>query len=402
MRILFIVDSLPYPILGGASLRNYNLLRRIAAENEVWLAALVTDAGQMESVSRFQKFCAGVEVAAMGPQSVFSNLPGFVKYFLMGVPPELRYFDSNSLTQKISSLISKIKFDVIHIDQINMGLYLKAIPQDQRCRTIWSLHDYDFKKFKQIIELEPKKARKFRLWLNNQFVYYWEPRHAAKFGRIVTVSNLDKQLLSAKNPNLKIEVIPNGVDALALMPYPENTGKQVLLFVGNMDYLPCIDGIMHFHEHILPLIKKALPTVELWVIGKDPPDQILKLKDMGVLVTGRVDDVRPYYEKSKVCIVPLRAGSGTRLKILEAMALGRPVVSTSTGCEGLDITDGRELAVADTPELFAKKTIELLTNEALRKKIAVQAREFVVQNHEWNMIAQKLMDVYKQIACTNQ
>jgi len=402
VRILFIVDSLPYPILGGASLRNYNLLRRIASVNEVWLAAFAMNAEQTESVSHFQEFCAGVEVEMPGPQSALSNIPGLVSYFLRGTPPELRFLDSNPLKRKISKLVSKIKFDVIHIDQVHMGLYLKTIPDNQHPRTIWGLHDYDFNKFRQIIELEPKKARKFRLWLNNQLIYYWEPRHAEKFGNIITVSTLDKQLLLSKNPKLKIEVIPNGVDTHALLPIAEDNESQVLLFVGNMAYLPCSDGVIHFYEHIFPLIKKVIPSVELWVVGKDPPDQIRELKNKGVLVTGRVDDVKPYYEKSKVCIVPLRAGSGTRLKILEAMALGRPVVSTSIGCEGLDITNGKELMVADTPELFAKKTIELLTDLTLRKQITDQAREFVVKNHEWNMVAQKLIDVYEQVASINQ
>lgn len=400
MRILFIVDSIPFPILGGASLRNYNLLRRLAAEHEVWLVAFTKNAEQTKSVEHIKEFCAGVEVVESHSQSALSDLPNYIKYVLNGIPPELRLFKSKALIQKIQDLLSQIQFDVIHIDQIFMGLYLEEIPIEEQSRTLWGLHDVDFVKYERIIQLEQKKVRRFRLWLNNQFMYHWEPNYAAKFGRCITVSELDKQLLIDENPDLKIEVIPNGVDAFSFAPMPEFQGKHALIFVGNMAYLPCIDAVLYFYEQILPIILQSIPDVEFWIVGKDPSEQILRLNSDKVHVTGRVEDVRPYYEQSTVCVVPLRAGGGTRLKILEAIALGRPVVSTSIGCEGLNLLDNEHILIADDPVSFAQKTIRLLTDPSFRQHVVCNGRQIIETRYDWNVIAKRLIEVYQEVAAS--
>ena len=140
-----------------------------------------------------------------------------------------------------------------------------------------------------------------------------------------------------------------------------------------------------------------LDEVQVWIVGVDPPQEVFRLTGNGVHVTGRVEDVIPYYSRSTVSIVPLRAGGGTRLKILEAMALGRPVVSTSIGCEGLDVVDGQHLLIADDPQQFADKTVRLLTDSTLYKRIAAEAREFVVTRHDRDVIAGQLLDVYTKV-----
>jgi len=136
----------------------------------------------------------------------------------------------------------------------------------------------------------------------------------------------------------------------------------------------------------------------MWIVGINPSTEVRDLDGNGIHVTGRVEDVRPYYRRSTVCVVPLRAGGGTRLKILEAMALGRPVVSTSIGCEGLDVVDGEHLFIADRPEEFADRTIRLLTDEALRRSITSRARAMVVSRYDWDIIAKQLMQVYTDVA----
>ncbi|RJP50443.1 MAG: glycosyltransferase [Anaerolineaceae bacterium] len=398
MRVLFIVDRIPYPVLGGAALRNYNLLRRLAAEHEVWLVAFTKNAEQREAVHHLDDFCAGVEFVEAESQGALSDLPNFAKYILRGIPPELRFFASPTLTQKIQALLARFQFDVIHIDQIYMGLYLETIPPAQRPRTLWGLHDVDFVKYRRIIQLESKKTRKLRLWLNNHFMYGWEPRQASKFGRCLTVSEMDRQLLLEKNPKLRIEVIPNGVDAHLFAIRPEVQGQYVLIFVGNMAYLPCADAVLYFCEQILPQIRRAIPNVEFWVVGKDPPEKIQALNGDGIRVTGRVEDVRPYYVQSTACVVPLRAGGGTRLKILESLAMGRPVVSTSIGCEGLELKDGEHILIADDPAAFAQQTVRLLKDSSFRQQLARNGRQAVEARYDWDVITKKLVDVYREVA----
>ena len=226
----------------------------------------------------------------------------------------------------------------------------------------------------------------------------WKPRFAQKFSRTVTVSALDRKLLLDANPRLKVDVVPNGVDTQALQLLPPAENGPVLIFVGNMDYLPCVDAVVTFHREVLPIIRNAQPDVSLWIVGINPRPEVRALEGDGVHVTGWVDDLRSYYQRSSVVIVPLRAGSGTRLKILEAMALGRPVVSTTLGCEGLEVIDGEHLFIADRPVEFAGRVLDLLRDRYLGQEISKRARELVVNRYDWNPIARKLEQIYTEVA----
>jgi glycosyltransferase involved in cell wall biosynthesis len=164
-----------------------------------------------------------------------------------------------------------------------------------------------------------------------------------------------------------------------------------------MGYEPNDDAAQYFCRDILPVIRRTVPAVELWIVGRDPSSAVRALASDTVHVTGRVDDVVPYYQRSAVAIVPLRAGGGTRLKILEAMALGRPVVTTSIGCEGLDVRDNDHVVTADTAESFAARTVQLLNSAELRQAIAARARELVVTQYDWDAIAGQLLRLYEEV-----
>jgi len=169
------------------------------------------------------------------------------------------------------------------------------------------------------------------------------------------------------------------------------------LFIGNMEYRPNIDAVLYFCEQILPLIKTEIPQAELYIVGLNPGPEVLALAGPGVYVTGPVADVRPYYSQCAACIVPLRAGGGTRLKILESMSLGRPVVSTSIGCEGLDVQNGEHLFIADTPQDFASKVLQLLGDENTRNHIVRRGRELVEQQYDWDVLARQLLTSYMEV-----
>jgi glycosyltransferase involved in cell wall biosynthesis len=239
---------------------------------------------------------------------------------------------------------------------------------------------------------------KIRTWLYSWMMRAWEPRYAERFDRCISVSEEDRRLLIASNPRLQVDVIPNGVDVQMYQPSSLDGNQPALLFIGTMDYPPCNDAALYFVSEILPHIRRVIPNVETWIVGRDPSPEVMQLNGKGVHVTGRVDDVRPYYRRSSVCVVPLRAGGGTRLKILEAMALGRPVVSTTIGCEGLDVVDGEHLLIADTPKLFSEQTVRLIQDTKLCQRITTEARELVVTHYDWDGIAKRLMLVYEDLA----
>lgn len=398
MRILMITDHIPYPPSSGTSIRNYNLLSRIAEEHDVWMVAFAKSEEDRDGVAYMLKFCKGVETVEARRSGALERPLEAFRYLFLGRPIELRHYQSQELIEKIQCLTSKIDFDVIDIIDSYMGLYLEALRPELRRRTVLTFIDVVFSTYDRISRLEPELPRKLRTWLYSRMMRRWEPYYVERFARCITVSEADRRLLLSSNPGLEIDVVPNGIDTKQYKPLPLSGGGPALLFVGNMEYRPNIDAMLYFCKDVFPRIRAVNPGVTLWITGLNPSQEIQDLADDGIYVTGSVDDVRSFYEQCTVCVVPLRAGGGTRLKILEAMALGRPVVSTSIGCEGLGVVDGEHLFIADTPEQFAEKTLRLLDDHDLRQYIIGQARSLVVKHYDWDVIAQQLLKTYVRVA----
>jgi polysaccharide biosynthesis protein PslH len=395
MRILMIVDYLPYPLVGGDRVRIYNLLRRVANQHEVSLAAFLETPDHAEAVPHLEQFCARVETASLQRRSPIAHIPGLIRYALERKPLELKFLHSDELTNKIDQLASTMDFDIVQLES-RMGLYLEALPQDGRCKTILMFQNFTSQQSRRVFHIERRWSDKMRALLNSMVMYAWEPRYAQRFDCCTTVSEIDRSLLLKANHRLRVEVIPNGVDTGAYQPLPPET-TPALLFIGNMSYPPCIDAMLYFCQEIFPRIRQLIGEVELWIVGRDPSPEIRQLDGGGVHVTGRVEDVIPYYRQCAVCVVPLRAGGGTRLKILEAMALCRPVVSTTIGCEGLDVTDGEHLLIADDLEQFAEKTVRLLEDHQLYQYLSAHGRRLVETHYDWDKIAEKLMGTYADL-----
>jgi polysaccharide biosynthesis protein PslH len=397
MRILIISDYIPYPLIGGDRIRIYNLLRRTASRHEVSLAAFLEVPEDGEGAAHLRKFCARVETAGLQRRSRWARLPGLLRYALAGKPPELRLLDSDELRRKIRQLASTTDFDIVQIEQARMGLYLEALPRDKRPKSILMFQNVTYQQYQRISQIEPRWDKKSRALLHSIAMRRWEPRYAERFDRCTTVSESDQLMLTRANPRLRVEVVPNGVDIRKYLPLPPESASLSLLFIGNMGYPPCVDAALYFCREVFPLIRRAIGAAELWIVGRDPRAEVLRLEGDGVHVTGRVDDVIPYYRQCAVCVVPLRAGGGTRLKILEAMALGRPVVSTTIGCEGLGVIDGEHLLVADDPRQFADKTVRLLTDRRLSEHISANGRRLVETRYDWAVIAGRMERIYAEL-----
>jgi glycosyltransferase involved in cell wall biosynthesis len=196
---------------------------------------------------------------------------------------------------------------------------------------------------------------------------------------------------------LNVSVVPNGVDTKAYRPYPLQGRKKDILMVGTMDHKPNVDAAKYFYNEIFPHIRAKVEEVTLTVVGKNPPSEIQQLdSDSAVEIRPNVPDVRPYYKKAMVSAVPLRSGGGTRLKILESMALGTPVVSTSVGCEGLEVKNKHNILIANNPVDFANKVIGLLTSATLWTEISQNGRDLVEKKYDWRRLAMVLERVYDE------
>lgn len=397
MRILIITDAIPYPPVSGDRIRTYNMLRRVAAKHEVWLATLLREPNEAEGTAHLQEFCCGVETACRRRRHPIAHLPGLFRFALAGKPLELKFVHSEELVHKIQRLVSVVDFDIVHIEPSHMALYVQALPPDEHWRRILVFHNIASDQYARLSRIGRGWVGKMRAGLHSRMMRRWEPRYAEQFDRCITVSETDRQLLITANPRLRVDVIPNGVDTRMYRPLPHIVSRPTLLFVGRMSYWACADAMLHFCRDILPRIRRRIGDVEMWIVGKEPGAEVIRLAGNGVHVTGWVEDVVPYYSRSTVCVVPLRAGGGTRLKVLEAMSLGRPVVSTAIGCEGLDVIDGEHLLIADNPEEFAEKTVRLLTDRELYQHVTTRARELVVNRYDWDMIGGQMMQVYAEL-----
>jgi glycosyltransferase involved in cell wall biosynthesis len=226
----------------------------------------------------------------------------------------------------------------------------------------------------------------------------WEARHAAHFDRALVVSELDAQHLRVAAAGAAVSLIPNGVDTAALRPLPEAAAGKRLIFVGHLRYPPNVDAVRFLAHHILPALRARIPDARLTVVGDGAPGALGEFSGRDDIdLVGRVPSPLPYYQDAHVAVVPLRAGGGTRLKILEAMALGRPVVSTPLGCEGLAVEDGKHLLVADDAANFAAAVARLLTDRALVARLTLEARALVERDYDWTGIADRLLRVYDEL-----
>jgi len=192
----------------------------------------------------------------------------------------------------------------------------------------------------------------------------------------------------------------NGVDTARLQPLAASDSPPALLFVGSMFYTPCEDGAIWLVREILPLVNRRFPAIDVWIVGKKPGPGVEELAGKHIFVTGEVEDVTSYYQRATIAVAPLRAGSGSRLKILEAMALGRPIVSTSLGAEGLQLEPERHLLTADSTEDFAAAVIRLIESPDAGRALANAAREFVEARYNWEMIAARQLQIYREMTST--
>jgi glycosyltransferase involved in cell wall biosynthesis len=347
-----------------------------------------------EGISHLQQFCSQVETVDLHRLHPLQHIPGLIRYALEGKPLELKFLYSDELAEKIVRLVAARDFDIVQIEHARMALYLEALPKNRRSKTALMFHNFTYQQYGRVSQIEHRLDRKIRAKIDSLSMLYWEPRYAEKFDLCATVSEADRNLLLAANPRLNVEVIPNGVDVQNYQPLPGPGLAPSMLFIGNMGYPPSVDAVLYFCREIFPIILQQMPAAELWIVGRDPRAEVLQLNGKNIHVTGRVDMVVPYYQQSSICVVPLRAGGGTRLKILEAMAIGRPVVSTTIGCEGLDVIDGEHLLIADTPSQFAEKALRLLNDRQLYQYLSVNGRKLVEARYDWDKIAERLVDVY--------
>ena len=303
----------------------------------------------------------------------------------------LDYRFSWKMQGKIKELLKTKEFDIVFVDDPSMVSYILDLSLPKiltEVGNIPEIHRAAFKIEKNILK------RLYRLLL--YFIARNYEKNYEKFDMLITVTEQQKGILESRLSDLNISVIPFGV-ILNLKSEDFNQDFPSLLFLGSLDSIFNQRAILSFYKETYPLIKEKIPNIKLYIVGKNPSKEILRLvRDNSVIITGYVEDTRPYLARASVIILPIH-GFGIKTRLLEAMAMGKPVVISSAGIHGIDVTPEKDIIVADGPEEFAERVIKLLNDEALRKKIGTNARKLMEEKYSWEKMADTLNEVSQEV-----
>lgn len=385
MNILYITEVLPYfPCNDGFRLVAYNMLKRLSTDNTIHLVSFYRTNTDLEHKATIEKFCGSID-------TVLYKKPSFVKKILAFFNP---YSWDNEMQDKISRALSNYKIDIIFAEGANIGQYvykLKNLPKIIAPHDSSSARNYQF--FKNA-KIGPGKLLYLIRWIKSCI---YEKMIYSKFDHCIVVGPDDANNLKKFLPNLKISVVTNGVDAEYYKYNLSGSNENNIIFTGNMSYLPNVDAALYFYNKIFPLISAEIKDVRLYLVGASPTQEILNLsKDKKVIITGAVDDLRTFIYKSAVYVCPLQLGTGIKNKILEAMAMGIPIVATRASIPGIDITDGKNIIVEDIPHNFARKVIDLMLNKEKRSMLAENGRKLVETQYSWEAKAKAVEKILKE------
>jgi polysaccharide biosynthesis protein PslH len=391
MRILWLGTGLLLPLDKGGKLRSWHLLRHLAARHAVTFLGFSDDSSTVRDLAGMREVCEDLHTvlrrdAPKGTPRFYLDAAGHVAARL---PYAVGKYRSREYRARLETLLEQ-RWDALVCDFLVPAVNMPAAVD---CPTVLFTHNVEAEIWRRHAETETRSLRRALLRAQWRRMRRFEEATLARFDTVLAVSEADRRTLrrlyGASLP-APIRVIPTGVDTAYFAPDPSVRPDPFrLAFTGSMDWLPNEDAALHFCAEIFPRLKREEPRVSLVIVGRNPTPAVRRLatSDASIQVTGRVDDVRPHVGRAALSIVPLRIGGGTRLKIYEAMAMGRAVVSTSIGAEGLPVTPGVHVSLADDPASFADEVLRLLRDERARDAMAEAGLRLVRERYDWSAVA---------------
>ena len=395
MNILFLSTENPYPPDGGHHLRTFNVLKILASRHKVYFVGFAQDKSEFKYIPEIKKFCETVDIYKVSEtgynraffllacKNVFSKQPLIAqRYFI----PEAR--------RRIKQLLVEGSIDLVHMDMLALGLY-RGILGDTP--VILTNHNVESLRIYRWMQIEKNLAIKCFLFYQYQKLRAFEQRICPEFDRCIVVSEYDRNYLKNLCGVDNFVVIPNGVDVRYFKPESGEVRRDHLVWVGGMTGPYNSDAVDFFIEKIWSLLKDKVPGATIDFAGGGPTQMLRNkaLEDKSVHVLGFVPDIRPIVHRASVFVAPIRIGSGTKIKILNAMAQAKPVVATTTAAEGIDVTPDENILIADDPEEFAKKILYLFRNEEMRRRIGEKARELMERKYSWDVISENIHKTYE-------
>ncbi len=385
MRIAVVTPYLPWPADTGGKLRSFYLLKSLAQTADLDLISFHHGA-QAPAAGELADFCRSVESIPLADDPSLANPIGVMRHPL---PRAVRYFqDAQSLATVRARLVGD--YDLLIADEIIVAPYVWEIPGAAQTPRLVIRQKIDHLHYAETARNRPFGRDKALDWLEARRMRSFESAEMPRFQAALVCSPADREFALAQAGPIPIEVLPNGADIDYYAPLRAPDAEPTILLMGTMHYYPNIDAVRWYFKTMHDALLATVPTLRVLIVGHNPPAEIIALGNRPeVTVTGSVPDVRPYMARSWVQAVPLRLGGGTRLKIVEAMAAGLPVISTSIGAQGLEVRSGLQMVLADEPEDFVRKLAALLQDRDGRERMAKAGRTFVQNHYSWQMLGNK-------------
>ncbi len=393
MKVLMITPYLPYPLVSGGQIRTYNLIKNLSKKHKVTLVSFIREPRERQYLKSLKPFCEDILIyqrrKAWSPLNIL--LATFTPYpFLVSI------YLSFSLKRDINTLLLENKFDLIHAETFYV---MPNIPKtDIPILLVEQVIEYLV--YQRFVEGLPFYLFFLKPFLNLDVakIKWWEKYYWQKAKRLAAMSKDDKDFIEKSEKSLKVDVVANGVDIEFFKATKKvKTENPTILFVGNFKWLPNRDAAKFLVINIWPKIKLELKNAKLWIVGRNPTDDLKGYQSEDIKVDESVEDIRLAYGKSDVLLAPVRNGRGTKYKILEAMATRTPIVGTPLATEGINIVNEKHALIAGDEQELARKTVYILKNAKLRERLADEAFNLVSKDYNWKKISESLDKVYREV-----
>jgi len=402
MRILFLTQIVPYPPDAGPKVKTWNVLRHLAGSGHKIILATFVRPEEEQFLPALREVCSEVLPVPMR-RSRLTNLRYLIQSYIKRVPFLVERDNLPQMRRIVREKVENGEVDLVHCDQFTMAQF--ALDLEGQIPRVFDAHNATWKVVERTAAqypwyLQPVLHREIKL------VKEYEEKIIRSFEHTFAVTTVDRGFLLELVPDdmdaiaNRISSTPISVDCEAIQPLQRSACSHCIVTLGTLHYPPNADGIRWFLREVFPKIQAQLPDAHLKVIGKNPPEDFLleaKRSPNSVTVTGYVPDLVPHFQDSALMVVPVRSGGGMRVRILEAFAYAMPVVTTSTGLEGIDAVADRDVLIADTPEEYAEAVIRLLTNPELQRQLAENGRKLAEQNYHWQKALQSIDETYEQL-----
>jgi len=404
MKILFVANRVPYPPFRGDKLKIFNLANELCKEHELHLITIAETQEDIDSVASLLQPTAFKDEKG-NKKLLFHSLnyeyrPKWRSAISAGLgifsnrPIQVAFFRSSSFANRLNKLLSEHKFDAIHVQHLRMAQYFENLGCEN---VILDLPDAFSLYWKRRIQKSNNFIAKILTKIEFKRLFNYELQMIPKFKKVLVCSKEDQEYL-IQNTGVNVELLQNGVNTDVFKPRTDTYTKNRVLFTGNMDYAPNIDGVSYFVEEIWPGILNKVPNAEFVIAGQRPVSKVLALASDSVKITGFIPNLADEYAKAHVVVSPLRIGAGTQNKVLEALSMNIPVVCTNVGYAGLELLPNEGVAFSNSTEEFIENVVKILQDESYRNNLGTTGGEKIRDKFSWQGISKKLGTYLKQVS----